>query len=256
MGVLNVTPDSFYDGGRYLAPDDAIELGLAMVAEGVDIVDVGGESSRPGASPVAEDEELARVVPVVEALAPAVRVSVDTVKPSVAVAAVAAGATLINDVAGTLWPVAAELGVGWVAMHRQGSAADMQRSPRYDDVVAQVHAALLAMAARAGAAGVEEIWFDPGIGFGKTVEHNLSLLAHVAELADAAHTLGHTVLIGTSRKRFLGALGGASLPVEDRLEGSLATATFALVHGADMVRVHDVAPSVLAASLVAERPAA
>jgi dihydropteroate synthase len=228
MGVLNVTPDSFYDGGRYLAPDDAIEHGLAMVAEGVDIVDVGGESSRPGASPVAEDEELARVVPVVEALAPAVRVSVDTVKPSVAVAAVAAGATLINDVAGTLWPVAAELGVGWVAMHRQGSAADMQRSPRYDDVVAQVHAALLAMAARAGAAGVEEIWFDPGIGFGKTVEHNL----------------------------FLGALGGASLPVEDRLEGSLATATFALVHGADMVRVHDVAPSVLAASLVAERPAA
>src|ERR1700722_5012631 len=140
MGVLNVTPDSFFDGGRYQSTGAAIARGRTMFAEGAEVVDVGGESSRPGATPVTEAEELRRVIPVIEALAPLGSVSVDTVKAAVAKAAVPDGAGLINDVSGTLWAVAAECGVGWVAMHRQGSAADMQADPRYDDVVAQVHA--------------------------------------------------------------------------------------------------------------------
>jgi len=164
MGVLNVTPDSFFDGGRYRSSSDAVAQGRAMFSDGADMVDVGGESSRPGAAPVDEDEELRRVIAVIEALAPIGPVSVDTVKPGVARAAVAAGALLINDVSGTLWPVAAECGVGWVAMHRQGTPADMQADPRYDDVVAEVHRHVLDLAERAGAAGVGEIWLDPGSG--------------------------------------------------------------------------------------------
>ena len=190
MGVLNVTPDSFSDGGRYLRPADALARGLAMVAEGADLVDVGGESTRPGARPVDEDEELRRVVPVVEALAGRVRLSVDTTKPSVARAAVAVGATLVNDISGRLFPVAASLGVGWVAMHMQGTPADMQRRPHYDDVVGEVHDFLLALAERARSAGVGEVWLDPGIGFGKTAAHNLALLGHVGELVRAGRRAG------------------------------------------------------------------
>ena len=254
MGVLNVTPDSFSDGGRYLDPTAAIERGRRMVAEGADVVDVGGESTRPGAAPVDEAEELRRVLPVVEALSPEVRVSIDTIKPNVAAAAVAAGATLVNDVGGALGPVAADLGVGWVAMHMQGTPQDMQHDPRYDDVVAEVHDTVLERARDALAAGVPEVWVDPGIGFGKTAAHNLALLAHLSDLADGAATLGARVLVGTSRKSFLGRFGtepGRSpVPVDDRLEASLATAVWALSEGAAMVRVHDVAPTVLAASLV------
>lgn len=253
MGVLNVTPDSFSDGGRYLRVADALAHGLELVAEGADLVDVGGESSRPGAVPVEEAEELRRVLPAVEALAPHVRVSVDTVKPAVAEAAVAAGATLINDISGTLYEVAAARGVGWVAMHMQGTPRDMQRHPRYDDVVAEVFGFVLDRARSAARAGVREVWVDPGIGFGKTAEHNLTLLAHLAELVAAAAAEGFGVLVGASRKSFLGRFGARDdelAAVGDRLEASLAVATWAMARGATMVRAHDVAPTVQAACLV------
>jgi dihydropteroate synthase len=258
MGVLNVTPDSFSDGGRYLDPAQAVAHGVAMLAEGADVVDVGGESSRPGATPVDEGEELRRVLPVVEALASRVRVSVDTVKPAVAEAAVAAGASLINDVSGTLGPVAAQLSVGWVSMHMRGTPRDMQRDPRYGDVVAEVHGAVLARARAAAEAGVAEVWVDPGIGFGKTADHNLRLLAHLPELVAAAGQLGFGVLVGVSRKSFLGRYGaaGGTVPVEDRLEASLAAETWAMARGASMVRVHDVAPAVQAATLAGPPPVA
>jgi dihydropteroate synthase len=250
MGVLNVTPDSFSDGGRWLDPDAAVQHGLDMIAEGADLVDVGGESTRPGAQPVGEQEERRRVVPVIEALADRVRVSVDTTKASVAEAAVAAGATLINDVSASLWPVAAAAGVGWVAMHMQGEPRTMQVDPSYTDVVAEVREFLVGRAALAEAAGVAEVWIDPGIGFGKNLDHNLRLLRHLDRLV----ATGRPVVIGTSRKSFLGRLvAGATAPpapVEDRLEGSLATAVWAVNLGAAMVRVHDVGPTVQAVRLV------
>lgn len=253
MGVLNVTPDSFSDGGRYLDPDHALAHGLAMVAEGADMVDVGGESSRPGASPVPAAEERARVVPVIEALAPHVRVSVDTAKAEVAEAAIGAGASIVNDISAELWPLAAEAGVGYVAMHMQGTPATMQEDPRYEDVASEVFGFLAALARRAAEAGVGELWVDPGIGFGKTVAHNLALLAHLPELAAGAWP----VLVGTSRKGFLGRLApladGSPAPVDRRLAGSLATATWAMLAGADMVRVHDVAASAQAAALVGDK---
>jgi dihydropteroate synthase len=245
MGVLNVTPDSFSDGGRYLDPERAIAHGLALVAEGADVVDVGGESTRPGAAPVDEAEERRRVVPVVEALAPSVRVSVDTRSAAVAEAAVAAGATLVNDVSASLWPVAAEAGVGWVAMHMQGEPATMQRAPRYDDVVAEVGAFLRERVALARAAGIDEVWVDPGIGFGKALEHNLELLRSLDRLVAE----GVPVVVGTSRKRSLGQLTGDA-PVDDRLEASVATAVWCVEQGAAMVRVHDVAPTVRALALL------
>jgi dihydropteroate synthase len=247
MGVLNVTPDSFSDGGRYLDPERAIAHGLDLVGEGADIVDVGGESTRPGAAPVDDTEEGRRVVPVVEALAPSVRVSVDTRSRMVAEAAVAAGATLVNDVSASLWPLAAEAGVGWVAMHMQGDPATMQRAPHYNDVMAEVGAFLRERVARARAAGVEEVWVDPGIGFGKALAHNLELLRSLDRLvAD-----GVPVVVGTSRKRSLGQLTGDA-PVDDRLEASVATAVWAVEQGAAMVRVHDVAPTVQALRLLEE----
>ena len=250
MGILNVTPDSFSDGGQWLDPDRAVRRGMEMIDEGADIVDVGGESTRPGADAVPIDVELDRVIPVVEALAGQVRVSIDTTKETVADAAVEAGATLINDVSASLWPVAARRGVGWVAMHRQGTAATMQHQPHYDDVVAEVTAMLAERAGRATSAGVAEVWIDPGIGFGKTIGHNLSLLGALADLV----ATGYPVLVGTSRKSFLGSLaarpGESPTPVGERLPASLATATWALVQGAGMVRVHDVAATVQAARLV------
>jgi dihydropteroate synthase len=261
MGVLNVTPDSFYDGGRHDTSAAAIARGVEMMAEGADVVDVGGESSRPGADPVPLDVELARVVPVVEALAAeaaqrddAVRLSVDTVKPEVARSALAAGATLLNDISASLWEEAAAAGAGWVAMHMQGTPRTMQERPHYDDVVVEVRAFLLTRARTAFEAGVREVWVDPGIGFGKTVAHNLSLLRHLPELVDAAAAGGCAgVLVGTSRKRFLGVLaaggGPEPAPAEDREEGSLATAAAAMVAGAGMVRVHDVAATVQVARL-------
>ena len=252
MGVLNVTPDSFSDGGKWFEPEAAVAHGLEMVAEGADVVDVGGESTRPGAEPVDEAEERRRVVDVVAALAPHVRVSIDTRKRSVAEAAVAAGATLVNDVSASLWDVAAESGAGWVAMHMQGEPRTMQASAHYDDVVGEVRRFLVDRAGEARAGGVGEVWIDPGIGFGKTAAHNLALLRRLSDLV----ATGFPVLVGTSRKSFLGRLLGPSpdepAPVDDRLEGSLATATWAMTQGAAMVRAHDVRPTVVAARLVAE----
>ncbi len=262
MGVVNVTPDSFSDGGRYLDHAAAVAHGRALVAEGADVVDVGGESTRPGAAPVPIDEELDRVVPVVEALSRQVRVSIDTRNAAVAEAAVAAGATLVNDVSASLHEVAAAAGVGWVAMHMQGDPRTMQADPRYDDVVVDVRDFLVARARRARAAGVEEVWIDPGIGFGKTVEHNLALLARLDELV----ATDLPVLLGTSRKRFLGVLladadaddpsdaaAREPTPPDDRLEGSLASATWGYAAGARMVRAHDVAATRAAARIVRER---
>ncbi len=268
MGVVNVTTDSFSDGGRFVELEAALAHARQLVADGADIVDVGGESSRPGAEPVDSAEELRRVVPVIEALAPQVRVSIDTVKPEVARAAVAAGATLVNDVSASLAEVAAELEAGYVVMHRQGTPKTMQVAPRYDDVVAEVGAFLAERAEQAEALGIDEVWVDPGIGFGKTLAHNLTLLRHLDELVG----MGRPVLVGTSRKGFLGRLVARSdtsaltrsdvpaepesadpesSPVGERLEASLATATWAMAQGARMVRVHDVGPTVQAMKVVA-----
>ena len=254
MGVLNVTPDSFSDGGRWLDADAAVTHGLEMAAQGADVVDVGGESTRPGSEPVDDAEEIRRVVPVVEALSAHVRVSVDTRKAAVAEAAIEAGATLVNDVSASLWEVAGAGKAGWVAVHMQGEPRTMQVAPRYGDVVAEVRDFLVERARQATRAGVDEVWVDPGFGFGKTLEHNLSLLRQLGELV----ATGFPVLVGTSRKSFVGALAGptatAPAPVDDRLEGSLATVAWALSRGAEMVRVHDVRPTVQLARLVTEGP--
>jgi dihydropteroate synthase len=257
MGVINVTPDSFSDGGLFLDHEAAVARGHALIAEGADVIDIGGESTRPGAEGVPVGVELERVLPVVEALSPHVRVSIDTRKAKVAEAAIAAGATLLNDVSASLHDVAAAAGpsVGFVAMHMLGDPRTMQANPTYDDVVAEVCEFLVARAEAAVAAGVEEVWIDPGIGFGKTAAHNLSLLHHL----DVLVSTGFPVAIGTSRKRFLGALlADADRPKplepvapEDRVEGSVATAVWAMVQGVRMVRVHDVRATVHAARVVA-----
>ncbi len=244
MGIVNVTPDSFFPASRTVAADQAIARGRAHFLAGADLVDVGGESTRPGASSVDASEELARVVPVIRVLAQEGPVSIDTQKESVARAAVEAGASVINDVSSTLAGVAGELGVGYVAMHRLGDSATMQDSPLYRDVVAEVSDFLRGVASEARAAGVTKLWLDPGIGFGKTVEHNLTLLAHCDHFVELAREYGAGVLIGTSRKRFLEQLGTSVLAVDERLEGSLATAAWAMVQGVTMVRAHDVLETV------------
>jgi dihydropteroate synthase len=262
MGVLNVTPDSFSDGGLYVTAQAAVTHGLEMMDAGADLIDVGGESSRPGAEPVPVGVELERVVPVIEALAAAasrsareVRVSVDTRKAEVALAALEAGASLVNDISASLWDVAAAAGAGWVAMHMRGQPRTMQETPRYGSVVGEVRSFLLERAGLALQAGVREVWVDPGIGFGKTKTHNLSLLHHLDDLVAAAAGAGCAgVLVGTSRKNFLGLLAAPPgseepAPVADRMEGSLATAAAALAAGVGMVRVHDVAATVQMARL-------
>lgn len=254
MGVLNVTPDSFFDGGRWLDQEAAVEHGLRLAEEGAAVIDVGGESTRPGAAPVGEPEELRRVVPVVAELARRLagraRLSVDTRKRAVAEAAVVAGATMVNDVSASLWPVAAESGTAWVAMHMRGQPTTMASLAHYDDVVSEVRDFLLERARAAADGGVEEVWVDPGIGFAKTTAHNIALLGRLADLTSA----GWPVLIGVSRKRFTGVLAGGSeqapAPVAERLPGSLAAAVWAMAHGAAMVRVHDVKATVDAAKLV------
>ena len=249
MGIVNVTPDSFSDGGLFTDPARAVSHARRLVAEGADVIDVGGESSRPGAEPVDTATEVERVIPVIEALAGEVRVSIDTAKAEVAELAIDAGATLLNDITASLHPVAAARGVGWVAMHMLGEPRTMQDDPSYHDVVAEVLAHLVERAAEARAVGIEEIWLDPGIGFGKTARHNWELLAAIPEIARA----GWPVVVGTSRKAFLGRLftDEAVLPVDDRLEGSIATALRAAADGAAMVRVHDVAATVAALDAVA-----
>ena len=247
MGVLNVTPDSFSDGGRYLENDAAVAHGLELIEAGAAILDVGGESTRPGAEPVGADEERRRVVPVIEALAgrrPGVEISIDTSKASVAVAALDAGATLVNDVTAlrgdpAMAELVAERGVECCLMHMLGEPRTMQVDPHYDDVVSDVKAFLEQRMAAAIKAGVaeERILLDPGIGFGKTLEHNLELLARLSEIV----ALGRPVVIGTSRKSFLGRLTGREDPA-DRIPGTIATNVLAYERGARVFRVHDVTP--------------
>ncbi len=273
MGVVNVTPDSFSDGGRFFDPDAAVAHGLALFDEGADVVDVGGESTRPGFTEVDPVEEARRVLPVVAELAKRGRVSIDTRHRDVAEAAVEAGATIVNDVSATLWPVAAAAGVAWVAGHCPGvPGAAAPALAAGVDVVAQIRAFLRDVAARALEGGVDEVWVDPGIGFGKDAAQSLGVIARIDELvAD-----GTPVLLGASRKSFIGRLlwasdAGASapplpgmarrlvgwdhaeqVPTDDRIEGSLAVATWAAMMGVGMVRVHDVRHTVHAVTLVGD----
>lgn len=253
MGVVNITPDSFSDGGRFYDHDAAIDQGLQLVHEGADILDIGGESTRPGADPVSAEEEIRRVVPVIEALASKIDIpiSVDTMKAGVARAALDAGAQIVNDVsAGRFDPdilrVTGDAGVPYVAMHMRGEPRTMQKDPTYRDVVGEVYAFLAERAEAAVAAGISEnrIIVDPGFGFGKSREHNLVLLRRLRELT----CLGFPVLAGTSRKTFIGLT--LDLPVEERLEGTAATVATAVWNGAAIVRVHDVAPMRRVASMV------
>jgi dihydropteroate synthase len=245
MGVVNVTPDSFSDGGEFFDPARAVEHALALVGEGADILDLGGESTRPGAVPVSEAEELRRVMPVFEQLAGqvAVPLSIDTMKPGVARAALQAGASILNDVGGNrpdpeMWRLAAETGAGYVLMHMQGTPQTMQRNPTYRDVVVEIEGFFAERLRQLTASGVaeEQVVVDVGIGFGKTVEHNLQLLAHLRRF-----TLGHRpLLLGVSRKGFIGQVTGAA-PAAARGPGSLACACWGLGAGVNIVRVHDVA---------------
>jgi dihydropteroate synthase len=247
MGILNVTPDSFADGGRFLAPERAVERGLALLEAGADIVDVGGESTRPGAEPVGAGVEIGRVVPVVAELArlrPGALLSVDTAKAEVAEAALAAGAVMVNDVTAAgdpaMLPAVVRHSAGIVLMHMRGSPRTMQVETGYADVVAEVHEFLGARAAEARKVGVPHgrILLDPGIGFGKDTDGNLRLLAALPDLA----SLGHGLVVGTSRKSFIGALSGSG--VEERLAGSLAAITGTVGLPGVLVRVHDVAATV------------
>jgi len=253
MGIVNVTPDSFSDGGLHDDPASAVALGERLTAEGAHVIDVGGESTRPGATELAEAEELARVRPVVKRLVcEGAPVSIDTRHPAVARACVEAGASIINDVSGfrdlAMVQVAAESDVGVVVMHMRGDPRSMQEEPRYDDVVREVGGFLLAQATVLQSAGVsaERIMLDPGIGFGKTLEHNLALLRGIPQLA----VYGFPILIGASRKRFIGDITGEPEPRE-RLGGSVAAAVEAVRRGASAVRVHDVAPTVQALAVAA-----
>lgn len=244
MGVLNVTPDSFSDGGLFLDPQAAVGHATAMVADGADILDIGGESTRPGSDPVPEEEEIARTVPVIEALTNAsigVPISIDTRKAAVAVAAVAAGATIVNDVSAgeddpDMLAAVADAGAAMVLMHKQGDPKTMQTAPAYTDVVAEVRGYLEQRIDAAVAAGIarEALCIDPGIGFGKTVAHNLSLMKHI----DAIARLDRPVLVGPSRKAFIGTLLGVE--VDERLEGTAASVAYLVATGAHVVRVHDV----------------
>jgi dihydropteroate synthase len=246
MGILNVTPDSFSDGGEWFAYDGAVAHGRRLIAEGAHILDVGGESTRPGAGPVAVDEELRRVVPVIGALGGSeAQISVDTMKLGVAEAAVDAGATYVNDVTAfrhepELAGFVADRGCDCCVMHMLGEPRTMQENPRYDDVVGEVRAFLEERAAFAMSVGVREerIMVDPGIGFGKTLEHNLELLRRLDEIV----AIGFPVVIGTSRKSFLGRLTGRDDP-HDRVAATLATTVLAVERGAAVFRVHDVAPT-------------
>jgi len=251
MGIVNVTPDSFSDGGAFLDPASALAHARRLIVEGADILDIGGESTRPRAEPVSEADEIARVIPVIERVRAesGVRISIDTMKPAVARAAVIAGATMWNDVTAlTASPdslaMAAELGCEVVLMHMQGEPRTMQAAPHYDDVVSEVATYLVARAEAAMAAGVarENIWLDPGIGFGKTAEHSLVLLRNL----DRIVALGFPVLLGASRKSSIAAIAHDRSTADQRLGGSIAVALAAARSGVAAVRVHDVAETVQA----------
>jgi dihydropteroate synthase len=265
MGVLNVTPDSFSDGGRYLEPELAVRRALELIEAGADLIDIGGESTRPGAEPVAVEEEWRRVLPVISALRKQTQaiLSIDTTKPEVARRALDQGADMVNDVSGlraggALAEVAARHGAALCLMHSKGTPRDMQKDPRYQDLLGEVRSFLTGAVARAEAAGArpDGILIDPGIGFGKTAEHNLRLLGRLEELAP----VGKPILVGPSRKSFIGALLGR--PVEERLMGTAAAVAAAIFAGCHVVRVHDVremrdvarlADAVLNASAAGER---
>jgi dihydropteroate synthase len=246
MGIVNVTPDSFSDGGEWFAPERAIDRALQLVREGAGIIDVGGESTRPGAASVSVDEELRRVIPVIETLSAKIDtpISIDTSRPEVMRAAVAAGATLINDVRALREPgaleAAAATSAGVCLMHMQGQPRTMQADPVYADVVEDVRQFLAERVAACEKAGIarERIMIDPGIGFGKRVEHNVELLAHLREFA----VLDLPILVGVSRKSMIGAITGK--PVNERLPGGVACTTAAVLAGASMIRAHDVAATV------------
>jgi dihydropteroate synthase len=264
MGIVNVTPDSFSDGGRFLGAEAAIAQARRLIAQGADILDIGGESTRPGAEPVSAEDEIARILPVVRAIRAesAVAISIDTMKPAVMRVAAAEGAGIWNDVASLgVSPdgpaVAAELGCQVMLMHMKGEPRTMQAHPVYDDVVGEVCDFLQARADTAMAAGVkrEAIWIDPGIGFGKTLEHNLQLLANL----DRVKGLGFKTVLGVSRKRFLMAIDTTAVEASDRLGGSLAGAILGAEAGMDAIRVHDVRETVQALTtwslIQARRPA-
>ena len=248
MGIVNVTPDSFSDGGEFFDHERAIEHGLGLVRDGADVLDIGGESTRPGADAVPLEEELRRVIPVVEGLAGAAPISIDTTKAEVARQAIKAGARIVNDVTALrgdpeMAGVCAESGVDLVLMHMLGTPRTMQNDPRYHDVVSEICEFLAVQAGIAEAAGIarNRIWVDPGIGFGKTVEHNLKLLAAIRRFTE----LDLPVLVGASRKRFIGEIAGGAAEA-NRLGGTIAACLAAMNGGASMVRVHDVAPVVQA----------
>jgi len=249
MGVVNITPDSFSDGGRYLNAEPAVAHALELAAQGADILDIGGESTRPGAEPVSEAEELHRVIPVVETLAARVKIplSIDTMKPAVARAALQGGASIVNDVAANreddaMWKVAAEFRAGYICLHAQGMPQTMQANPVYVDVVRDVSAFFSERLERLNTCGIaaEQVALDVGIGFGKTLEHNLQLLANLRSFT----TMARPLLIGVSRKSFIGKLLGGK--PNERLPASLACASLAVASGAQIIRAHDVAETVQA----------
>ena len=245
MGIINVTPDSFSDGGCFTTPSDALACAANMIAQGADIIDIGGESSRPEAAVVDEAEELRRVIPVIEQLAARVKIpiSIDTQKPAVARAALAAGASIVNDIAAnrvdeSMWCLVAETGAGYICMHMQGTPQTMQQNPKYEDVVDEVNVFFTDRLQRLQSVGVqrEQVLLDVGIGFGKTVEQNLKLVANLR----CFNKHGRPLVLGVSRKSFLGAISGGAA-VNERLPAALACSTLALVQGANVFRTHDVA---------------
>jgi len=256
MGILNVTPDSFFDGGKFFRLESALEHARRLIREGADIIDIGGESSRPGAQPIPEEEELRRVIPVIRALRQesSVPISIDTYKASVAEAALEAGANIVNDISalrfdGRMVEVVARAGVPVVLMHMRGEPRTMQQNPVYTDVVREIKEFFAERIAFARAHGIEKILIDPGIGFGKTVAHNLEILRRLGEFRE----LGCPILIGVSRKSFIGRLCGTEenpLPPSERLEGTIASNVIAVLNGAQIVRVHDVAAHKRALAIV------
>jgi len=243
MGILNVTPDSFSDGAQYRSPQEAVNAALRMMQDGADLIYVGGESTRPGAPPVSIEEELRRVMPVIEDLiAKDIPTSIDTRKPEVARKALLAGAKVLNDVTGLrneqMLQAAAESDCSVCIMHMQGDPQTMQANPTYDDVVREIKQWLITQAKNAEERGIakERIWIDPGIGFGKTLEHNLTLLRNLEQFVQS----GYPVLIGVSRKSFLGKITEEALPTNDRVEASLAAQCVAQMKGAKIIRAHDV----------------
>ncbi len=281
MGILNTTPDSFSDGGLWGTVDRAVSQAERMLNDGADIIDIGGESSRPGAQPVERDEELARVLPVIEALAGRCVLSIDTAKAEVADAAVEAGASIVNDITASLEEVAGARGAGWVAMHMQGEPQTMQANPTYDDVVGEVAASLSEYGVRGAAAGVARMWVDPGFGFGKTTSHNLALLRSLAQLRGnsllSSNSLDNPVplLVGVSRKRFIAEIheiadrgqnapqssdpsaessaSAGRIDATDRIAGSVMAAVWSWANSAHIVRTHDVRATALAATYL-QRP--